>query len=363
MLRFAERSDKGEAECGSALGACEDDDASPAEIARRILADVMRFRRLSGASDSCVGPGCPDCLAPHLAKVTSAVARGVPVTFVLPAFPGKSPNLAKVLGPLPDMAERRALIFLQGLCDRIRTAYAPGARVILCSDGRVFGDAVGMRDADVGAYHRELSKMIEASGLASISTFNLDEVYGGLSFDRMRARLMERHGDSFATLREAVRRGGKAGATIDDRESHRLYCGITRFLVEDSTFPDQKRSRTALQKECRIRAYEVIRRSKAWSEFVENRFPGAVRLSIHPQACGDKKLGIRLLEGDHWLTPWHGVAVEVGDRFILLKRADAEALGGRLVHLHGRPSHYVLSRYVLNPEKSNVQILGARHGN
>lgn len=342
MLRLTERSHDGEVEYGGPSVSTETQ-VSHEAVARSILAHVMRFRRFSDPTASCAGALCPHCLAPHLAKVTSAVALGLPVTFVLPAFPGKSPNLAKVLGPLPDMAERRALEFLQRLCDQIQDFYAPGARIILCSDGRVFSDVVGMRDEDVTAYQDEIARMIADSGLSSIFTFDLDEFSAGLPFDRMRDQLMEQHGESLDELREAVVRGGKpVGSSVADRETHRLYCGITRFLLEDSTFPGQTRSRTSLQKECRERAYQVIQRSKAWGDLVEMRFPNAVRLSIHPQGCGDKKLGIRLIEPDHWLTPWHGVAVDVGGRFILLKRAQAEELGGSLVHLDGRPSHYVL---------------------
>jgi pyoverdine/dityrosine biosynthesis protein Dit1 len=80
---------------------------------------------------------------------------------------------------------------------------------------------------------------------------------------------------------------------------------------------------------------------------IEARFSDAVRLSIHPQSCGAKKIGIRLsasaLWPDSWQTPWHGVAVDTGGRFMLLKRAQAEALGARLIHREGRPSHYILS--------------------
>jgi pyoverdine/dityrosine biosynthesis protein Dit1 len=255
------------------------------------------------------------------------------VTFVLPAFPGKSPNPAKVLGTLPDMAEWRALEFLQHLCDRVKRYYWPGARVILCSDGRVFSDVVGMRDEDVTAYQDELAQMIAEAGFTSISTFNLDYVYEALSFDQMRAQLMEQYGEPLEALKASVK---------EDEETHRLYCGITRFLLEDALVPGQKKSRTALQKECRGRAYQVIQRSKAWGDLVELRFPNAVRLSIHPQVCGSKKLGIRLVEPDSWMTPWHGVAIDVGGRFMLLKRSEAENLGARLIHQGGRPSHFVL---------------------
>lgn len=315
-----------------------------AAIAKVILFDIMQFRRISGPNSSPCAIPCQNCLTPHLPKIVSKVAQREPITFVLPAFPGKSPNPAKVLGPLPDMAERRALEFLQHLCDRIRQNYSPGAKIILCSDGRVFSDIVGMRDEDVTIYQKELSMMIVKLGLSSISTFTLEELSGGSDFNQMRSQLMQNHGVPLDTLREAVKRGGKATeSSVGDQETHRLYCGITRFLVEDATFPGQKQSRSSIQKECRIRAYEVIQRSKAWSELIAIRFPNAVRLSIHPQSCGSSKLGIRLIEPDHWQTPWHGVAVDVGGRFVLLKRSQAETLGAQLVHSDGRPSHYILT--------------------
>lgn len=348
MLKFQEKSISCEPDdFGPSSNLSRDNSSSflqPSVIAQEILTDLMQFRRFSGPKTSCSPSPCHKCLAPHLSKIISAVALGLPISFVLPAFPGKSPNPAKVLGPLPDMAERRALAFLQQVCDQLSRYYAPGARLILCADGRVFSDIVGMRDEDVTAYQFELAKMIGELGLSSISSFNLDELYDGLSFDQMRAQLMEHHGEPIEVLQSAVSRGGKdKDCSVEDKEAHRLYCGITRFLFEDSLFPGQKRSRTALQKESRNRAYELIQRSKAWGEFIKLRFPNAVRLSIHPQSCGSKKLGIRLIEPDNWLTPWHGVAVEVGGRFMLLKRSHAEELGARLIYRSGIPSHYVLT--------------------
>jgi L-tyrosine isonitrile synthase len=333
---------------------CELEDYSPfpvsrsdysqsAEIAKTILAEVMQYRRFSGPEKKCGTSACQTCVDLHLSKIISAVELGLPVTLVLPAFPGKSPNLTKVFGPLPDMAERRALEFLQQLCDQIKQYYSPGAQIILCSDGRVFSDVVGMRDEDVNAYQSELSKMIAELKLVSISAFSLDELYNDISFAEMRALLMKNYGESLEILQKAVSRGKDKDGSIDDKEAHRLYCGITRFLLEDATFPGQQKSRTALQKECRSRAYEVIQRSKAWGQLVAVQFPDAVRLSIHPQSCGSTKLGIRLIEPDNWVTPWHGVAVDVGGHFVLFKRSQAEELGATLIHREGRPSHYVLT--------------------
>lgn len=309
-------------------------------LASRVLEELLRHRRAAGGATCSVS--CPACHAPHLSKVVAMVEANETITLVLPAFPGKSPNLAKVLGVLPDLAERRSLEFLQSLCERVGTFYAPGAKVILCSDGRVFSDVVGMKEEHVSAYQRELASMISALGLHCLSTFDLDEVFEGTSFHEMRASLMDRHGASLESLQAKVRAGGKPGATREEAEAHRMYLGITRFLVEDASHPGQALSRTQVQKDAKARAYEVIRRSNAWSAALAELFPGAVRLSIHPQACGAAKLGLNLGEAEGWMTPWHGVAVEIGGRFVLLKRAQAEALGARVVHSAGRPSHFVL---------------------
>ncbi|HEY9723306.1 MAG TPA: isocyanide synthase family protein [Oscillatoriaceae cyanobacterium] len=317
------------------------------ETAKAILLEVMQHRRSAGPATCSPEAPCAACMAPHLPKILAKIAQNQPITFVLPAFPGKSPNLAKVLGTLPDMGERRALEFLQQLCERIGRIYEPGAQVILASDGRVFSDAVGMSDADVSAYRDALLDMITELGLKNISTFNLEEIYEGLGFDEMRAQMMDEFGESLEVLRDTVRRAAQdPEATAEDKETNRLYCGITRFLVEDASFPGQTKSRNQIQKDCRSRAYEVILRSQAWSGVVERHFPEAVRLSIHPHGCGAKKLGIHLIEtaeGDSWMTPWHAVAVEIEEgRFMLTKRSQAEALGARLVNRDGRPSHFTM---------------------
>ena len=320
---------------------------STSETAMAILREVLQSRRGAGHACCTADAPCAACSEAHLSKIVAKIEQGQPVSFVLPAFPGKSPNLGKVLGILPDMAERRALQFLQQLAERIGRIYEPGANIILASDGRVFSDVVGMRDEDVSAYRDELRAMIAEMGLDRISTFNLEELYAEASFDEMRAQMMDTFGPSIETMRASVKRAAKDPAATDaDRELNRLYCGITRFLVEDASFPGQTLSRNAIQKQARVRAYQVIQRSQAWSGLVEQYFSDAVRLSIHPHGCGSKKLGIHFIataKGDNWMTPWHAVALETeAGSFMLVRRSAAEAMGARLVHQGGRPSHYTM---------------------
>lgn len=309
----------------------------PAATAERILALLLKYRR-GGAP----GAGTREermLRSVHLPCIECWVARGEALQMVLPAFPAKSPNLRKVLGALPDMAERLALASLQSLCEQIGTLHAPGARIILCSDGQVFGDLVGVTDAAVQAYRAGLLEMCAELGGHRLSLLTLaDAVPDPLnapwaSPSAQCAWLLDRFGQSL----DAVR-----GALLSSTAGRQLLCGISRFLREDddattASTPTQARQRA------KRRAYQVIQRSQAWSALIAARHPDALRLSIHPQPADSRKFGIRLLAcHDAWLTPWHGVAVQRADGFALMKRYQAEQAGARRVMIAGRPSHFIL---------------------
>ncbi|MGH3468408.1 MAG: L-tyrosine/L-tryptophan isonitrile synthase family protein, partial [Thermocrispum sp.] len=163
---------------------------------------------------------------------------------------------------------------------------------------------------------------------------SLDDVphLKGVSYDALRAEFDDNYGEPSHAIREKVRAGG---------ETLVLYRAITRFLFEDALTPQRTETRSALQRSARKRAYGVIRRSRAWGRLVADHFPNTVRLSIHPQRCGSPKFGIRLTpRNDTWLTPWHAVAVDSPDGFVLRRRDEAERHGARPVRRNGRLSHY-----------------------
>ncbi|MGK4584098.1 L-tyrosine/L-tryptophan isonitrile synthase family protein [Kitasatospora sp. HPMI-4] len=273
----------------------------------------------------------PASAFPHqLHQLASFVAVGDPIVFTLPGFPCKSPNPAKVLGHLPDEGERLSLGFLDRLCAAVREIHPPGARMVICSDGHVFGDLIRVPDDHIDAYSDELKAVIRREGFHHLSVFDLRDVLGDLPHDEKRAVVHARYAPTVERLRAEIR---------SDADAERLYCGITRFLVDDTAdFPG---SRSALQRECRRRAYGVIQRSRAWGDLIADHHRRSVRLSIHPQRRGAAKFGIRLLDSrDAWTTPWHSCVLHRPDgSWELLKRQAAEE-AGRLVLRDGRPSHY-----------------------
>src|SRR5688572_8851771 len=105
---------------------------TPEAIALDILKLIFRYRRMLPGVEECGQSPCHRCLEQHLPRVLYYVWRNEPVHFILPAFPCKSANRAKVLGERPDMAERTALEFLEKICRRIQQNYPPGARITIC---------------------------------------------------------------------------------------------------------------------------------------------------------------------------------------------------------------------------------------
>jgi L-tyrosine isonitrile synthase len=311
------------------------DTITPIEIEQafdKIIRTLLPYRR-SDSNHENDGSALCNCFAPQYSQLLPFIAERAPVLFTLPAFPCKSPNEQKVLGHLPDMGERASLRFLQRVCQKIEEVYPPGARILICSDGHVFGDLIRVPDEHITDYAKALRKMAAEEGASSLDFFSLEDVSGSQSFDEKRSQLSAEFAEPIAFLREQVRHDEKALA---------LYRGITRFLVEDAGSTHQG-TKSALLRDCRQRAYGVVQRSRAWSNLIARYYPRSVRLSIHPQPCGSAKFGIALLEStDNWVTPWHSVTVRRPDGMLtLMKRSEAEKIG-RVVFLNGAPSHFIV---------------------
>ncbi len=307
-----------------------------ADVERRsrwLLARLMRHRRLLPGAVVTEGEPTEEQLALHLPLLRKALSGASPIELVLPAFPAKSPSPTKVLGKLPDMAERVALRSLQTLCEELGEAHPPGVRILLCSDGLVFADVVSVSDEDVAAYGAEIDRLLEE--LPLLRRFDLAHVFGNATPAEARLRLLAGWGEQESELLAQAHASPSLGAQLD---------GLHRFMFEDGTALHPEVSRTQARKLARTQAIQVLLRSRAWGRLLSSTFPEAIRLSIHPQPAVSDKIGIHLLPThDAWLTPWHGVALLDRERFRLIKRAEAEALGAAPVEVDGRPSHYVVT--------------------
>jgi len=235
---------------GAICGPLVDPPADPntTSRAREILRLVYQHRRLLPGSANCpaaAGDGlCEQCLEPHLPLVRRFVMAGLPVHFVLPAFPAKSPNPSKVLGLLPDMAEELSLRFLNDLCEEIRKIHEPGARVTICSDGMVFADLVGVADSDVAAYGERIVAMIALFKLASLEAFHMQDLYDQAnSRGEMRDWLCRHYAESIEAVRERLH---------SNESQQALFNGIQRFLFEDRVELERTRAARAFAPNVKI---------------------------------------------------------------------------------------------------------------
>lgn len=316
------------------------------EQARAILSELLLRRRLLPDEEN-----TPDDfeaeVAPHLEKVLSMVREEKPLRMILPAFPFKSPNRGKTLGPLPDFAEKHALEQLHGLCQRLGAIHPPGAKLVICSDGRVFADLLQTSDEDVSAYGKTLREFAHRIHPDTFEFFNLDDVFTDLDdYDVFREELLICYGEELRSLRKRCQ---------EEKHARAMYQGITRFIFEDylGIDPFRNQSRTSVQKVARVIAYRVIQRSNAWSRLLQEHFTDALRLSIHPQYRVSEKIGVFLGEADSaWTTPWHSVAVKENGKVMLRKRAEVEQANGMLVFVEGRPSHYEMPAGESDPRLS-----------
>lgn len=311
---------------------------STERTARAVLAELMPYRRARAlpTADDLHSIECT-----MLPLLHAQITRGGPLQMVIPAFPVKSPSRRKVLGALPDLGERLALSFLNTLCERLRAVYAPGAELVICSDGHVFGPAVGVDDDTITAYQRRIEQIIQLGEGTHLRTFALadcDDVPPPVKgdFEEARRVLIDRYAMPLSAVRERLKAS---------EDGLRQLCGVQRFMLEDQEYKQRGVSGTTARRLAREAAYVVIQRSWAWGERLARQFPDALRLSIHPQPPASPKFGIHLMPTrNDWLTPWHGVVATDGEHVELMKRDQAEALGGRIVHVDGQPSHFLMER-------------------
>lgn len=300
-----------------------------------VLKVIFNKRKVTDAPKACLDNTCKTCFNIHRKRIAYFTEQNKPIHFILPAFPAKSPNPNKVLGSLPDLGEEIALRTLEDLCLEIKTVYAPGATVTICSDGRIFSELVGVSDDNVTAYVTQIKTIIASLNLKYVGIINLEDIMEGISFDVMRQYVIDNYAEPLEELTEKLK--GNA-------EFKNLFNGIHRFITDDRKAIKPEASANRIKEESKIIALKVIQHSNAWTRFLAYVYPDAVRLSIHPYAPHNDKIGVNLTKAtDNWLTPWHGVIVLKEEEYILMKKESAVQLGATLMLKDGQPYFYTLN--------------------
>lgn len=301
---------------------------------KKLIIDIIMQSRGDARYHQCAQQYCPNCINKIITPIERAIVNQQPIHFILPAFPAKSANPDKTLSHLPDIGERLALQHLKHLLKQISTVYLPGARMTICSDGRVFNDIVGVADEAVTAYVIALKAMVAELGADDIDFFDLADKWPTHDFAQMRQELTEYYAQPIEEIKLLVKK---------NQNEQLLFNGLHRFLYEDYIFLVKQLSKNQIRKIAHQHTYQLIQRSHAWSALIKSHYPNSIRLSIHPQTCKSDKLAFQLVEGNQrWATPWHNVVVMNEGKIQLMKNYEAKQLNTRLISHNNQPSHYEL---------------------
>lgn len=264
------------------------------------------------------------CLeVPIFRKMEELMQKEKELIFILPAFPAKSPSPQKTSGIQPDMGEVVALMELNELCENISRVYAPGARLLICSDGRVFSDVVGVSDQVIDQYALGIAQIIRDFKLHHLSTLSMDDIYPGLEGDELRGILLKEFGKPLEEIKNLVQ---------TDLQYQNLFNGIHRFLIEDQKDLHPEKTKSQICKETKRNTYELLRRSDAWSALLHQHYADELRLSIHPYPLHHEKFGIRMIRSsEKWATPWHNVLVKTETSYQLMHHREALNLNAKLM--------------------------------
>ncbi|TRX94235.1 hypothetical protein FHL15_005003 [Xylaria flabelliformis] len=284
----------------------------------------------------------PESILHSQKQIQKALERGAPIELVIPAFPFKSSNRAKkVLGPLPDEAERLSLLHLNGLCLAIKDAADSDTYLTIVSDGITYN---GVSDKEVWQYGQQLRKMAEQNNCHCIRFARICDLVGAEhESDKLDEALYLARVSEYRNLLEANTPSGFdiLDAIANDSDISKTYKGYKKFLMSER---DDRtgRSRSQTERENSGIAKAMIVRGKAFAETVKLKYPDFVRLSIHP-SNDTAKVSITMLPQDNEIvmTPWHGAVVrEANGRVSMSHAILVPAMTHDVIHVDGRPSYF-----------------------
>lgn len=249
---------------------------------------------------------------------------GSPIEFVLPSYPFKHKNPAKVSRRSPDMAEVLCLSQLYEICQAVRLVYAPGAKFVIISDGLVYRGMFGVTEHETVNYRERVKEMIKQLGfddaIEVIDMADLVESRRDL-FDTVARRLRPAFAQWWRTHPDSLRRASlisASAANINTAESvtHDLVQLATRDAVlgthEQGVLDHLETVRGKTTERAEQAAFEFALFLYVLKEIdlVGSCFPGAVRATVHPKSG---QWGLHLVNRETRVFPWQGVAYRKAD--------------------------------------------------
>ena len=304
--------------------------------------DVIKRRRQTNEGEE----GLPwSGRSGFLERATRLTLAGEELLFSFPGFPFKSANAqSKVIGHLPDEAERRSIRNLDQMMSEMSEFYSGGCRLVIASDGLPFNQLFRVSDEATLEYYAEMQELVKGTRISLVSM--LDLIPEGETLEQKRTYFETAYARSPEQINNLIE---------NDAETTEYYRGLKHFLkgdlgpiwMKEAEVAGEPLSNREIERRCGFTARDFIRLNEAYNKLVAERMPPSLRLSVHPQSADNpSKVGIELIFGEMrkaWGTPWQCALVQLRDgTWDLTRKNRAEQAGYALVNDDkGNPSHYV----------------------
>lgn len=272
----------------------------------RILYDIDKHS-VEPTSDTTpqVAQGTDQCLR----NLAYFVTNNLPITMLLVGFPFKSANHEKkTVGPLPDMAERKSLEYLQGIINEMKSIYIPGAKIIIFCDGIFFAEFFDIPFTDVIAYEKALRSLI--ADLSDISLITSEDM---LKTNKL---------TSLTDINKLIDQYPPSNEQFKAFTKNIPETALKRFALE----LDYPQGRLLLKKHTlKEIAFRLLARETRLRAYIAKTFPSPefFRLTVHFSPDLSKKFGIRLSPISD-ITPYHGVLVQENDSWSIRLKKDVD---------------------------------------
>jgi pyoverdine/dityrosine biosynthesis protein Dit1 len=247
---------------------------------------------------------------------------GRPIEIVMPAFAPVLNTVKRFESVALSGAEDVSLRYLSWIADLITRVYEPGAIIHVVTDGIFYSSALGITWVEAHTYERRLMARVRELGLHNVVVHSMSEFLVPChdeflrNFDRHYHAIWKGQPYDGISAKDAGRLAGSLLAGFNTRKYRLTYAEMRNLFSAD--VPAEQRSAEWAPIFASVREsatnYRALRAALAELRWEEQRFPGAVRATIHLKKL--PVLGMRLYpeyRRRSMLLPYHGIGVLLHD--------------------------------------------------
>ena len=262
------------------------------------------------------------------------------IEFVLPSFPGKSPNNNSSFDGVFGYEEFYSIKTLKKFLSEIKKIYKYGAKIYIIHDGNLFTDLkITRSDIELEEYIKKFRENIR-DDIISISLLDLvDE----RTYTVARKKFMNKYV-------KFLKENELPGRLV---QNETLF---TKIEFEEQISGGINNSNNQLQTIAKRIAKKSLLIKKGLSKCIEEKYSRAIRLSIHYQQNGSKKIGFKLIDKAINLgSPWFNIIYKSSDGDIILGKKNWFINSRKLVKTKNGYYYKIDNKTKKNFENNNVE--------